>query len=136
MSSISNNQIAQAIYLSTKGKRGRELGETLENTTRFLIRRRLTSRAPDILSRLNQIINEKEGTVVAKATSAKKLGGIIKKDLIHLLKKHYLAKEVLLEEQIDERVLGGVRIEVGDEVIDLTLKNKIGQLKDYLMRKV
>ena len=42
--------------------------------------------------------------------------------------------QVIFKEKIDEKLLGGFRIEVNDEVIDLTLKNKIFKLEEYLTR--
>ena len=58
MPTISNNDIAEAIYLSSHGKTGSHLSENLLNVTKFLSRRRLISKSGDILSRLNKIIND------------------------------------------------------------------------------
>ena len=52
------------------------------------------------------------------------------------MKKRYSAKEVALNPVLDKTLLGGMRVEVSDEVIDLTLKNKVEQLQKYLTRTV
>ncbi len=135
MAKISNNDIARAIYLSTKGKTGAQLGEALKNTTQFLSQRRLLSKSGEILGILKKIINKEEGVVVAVVSSVEKLSHKTKEELISFFKKRYQAKEVILEEKLDSRVLGGMRIEVNDEVLDLTVKNKIGQLQEYLARQ-
>lgn len=136
MKAISNNEIAKAIYLSTKDKSGSQLHEAIQNVLKFLSRKRLLSKSKEILEILKRIINQEEGIMVAKVTSASKLDHGAKEDLKHSLKKRYKAKEILLEEKLNEKLLGGVKIEMNDEVIDLTLKNQIGQLQRYLTRNV
>jgi F0F1-type ATP synthase delta subunit len=34
---------------------------------------------------------------------------------------------------VDEKLLGGIKIKVGDEIIDGTLKNKIKKLENHLI---
>lgn len=134
MAKSSNKEIAEAIYKATKDQHGAELKKTLEQVVMFLSRRRLISQAPLILNWLNKIINEKEKRIIAKVTSAHKLSDRMKIDLKHDLTHRYKKDEVILEENINESLLGGMRIEVDDEVIDLTLRNKISQLQEHLMR--
>lgn len=131
MAAISNNNIAHAIYLASKGNDKNDLPSRV---VKFLSKRRLLSRAPDILMRLNKIINEDEGRVVAKVTSAKKIDEVTNKKISEALAIRYKAKEVRLMEVYDEKLLGGFRVEVDDEVIDLTIKNKIGKLQEYLTK--
>ena len=134
MATISNNTIARAIYLSTKDKKGAELSLSENKIVKFLARRRLLSKSKDILLNLNTIINQAEGKVIVKIKSAHKLQDETKKYLTHSLKNRYGAKEIILAESLEEKLLGGMRIEVNDEVIDLSVKNKIEKLQEYLTR--
>ena len=136
MTKATNKDIAQAIYLAIKDKGSHERGEVLGKIVKFLARRNLLSRSELILSELEKVIQEAEGRLVAKVKTAKKLSASVKTDLAHRLKKRYSGNAFTLNEEIDERLLGGMRIEVGDEVIDLSLKNKINQLEEYLMKRV
>lgn len=131
MSAISNNDIARAIYLFSKEK-GVEQSLFPLKVVQFLSRKRLLSKSKDILSRLDKIINEEEGRVVARVSSKDDLSGEIKKELSQSLAKRYGGKEVVMVPHLDERLLGGFKIEVNDEVIDLTVKNKIKKLQEYL----
>lgn len=131
MASISNNNIAHAIYLASKGHDKNDLPSRV---VKFLAKKRLLSRAPDILVRLNKIINEDEGIVVAKVTSAKKIDETTNKKILETLVSRYKAKEVRLMEINDEKLLGGFKVEVDDEIIDLTIKNKIEKLQEYLIK--
>ncbi len=131
---VTNNDIARAIYLYTKDKTGTHLKESLQNVIKFLVRQRLLSKSKEILELLNKIINKEEGIVSAKVSSVEKLNSKTSEGLIHFLKKRYEAKDVVFEEKLDSGLLGGLRVEVNDEVMDLTMKNKIGQLQEYLKR--
>ncbi len=136
MTTLSNNDIAQAIYLSTKDKTGHQLSLFLGQVVKFLDRKRLLGKTKDILLRLKKITNQEHGIVEAKVSSVTKLQEETKKKIIHALKKRYEAKEVVLIESLDEKLLGGIRIEANDEIIDASIKNKINKLQEYLIRKV
>lgn len=132
MTKISNNDIARAIYLSLKDKQGVEFSRRLKRIVDFIHRKHLLLKVGSVLSSLREIINKEEGITVVKVSSAQKLEDHSKKSLIHLLKKRYLAKEVKLIEELNKKLLGGIRIEVNDEIIDLTIRNKVIKLQEYL----
>lgn len=133
MAILSNNDIARALYLVSKDKSHIEQSAIFKNFTKFLFKKRLLSKAQDIISNFEKIINKEEGRVVVKVLSALKLDYKMKLELEHFLKKRYLAREIALEEILDEKLLGGVRVEVNNEVIDLSIKNRIGKLKEHLI---
>ena len=136
MSTISNNDIARAVYLLAKGKSHVEQVDISKKVTKFLFRRRLLSKAPQILSQLEKIINKEEDRIVAKVGSVEKLSHQMKTNIEQALKKRYSAKEVILVENLDQKLLGGLKIEVNDEVIDFSIKNRVGKLQEYLTRQI
>ena len=135
MSAITNNNIAQAIYLLYKGKNSGEQSSVSLKVVQFLAKKRLLSKAPDILSRLDKIINDDEGKIMAKISSARTLDEKTKKEITQALLKRYSGKSISLIESLNKKLLGGFKIEVNDEVIDLTIKNKIRKLQEHLTRK-
>ena len=135
MANTSNIDIARAIYLSSEDKVGSETS-FIKNVVKFLVRKRFLYRAKDILFNLEKIIHQENGTIMVKLSSAKALSEETKREIAHSLKERYSAHKVIYEESIDEKLLGGMRIEVNDEIIDLTIKNKVKKLQEYLMRKV
>ncbi len=134
MSVLTNNNIAQAIYASTKNKTKEEQSLIAKNAVKFLVKRRLMSKSGDILLRLEKIINEHEGRIVAKVWSKEKLNENTNRQIVKMVAIRYEGKEIILDEQIDEKLLGGFKIEINDEVIDLTFKNKVEKLKEYLIK--
>ncbi|MFA6585661.1 MAG: F0F1 ATP synthase subunit delta [Candidatus Paceibacterota bacterium] len=135
MATISNNDIAEVIYSITKDKRKEELPVVFKKIIQFLDHRRLLSKSGDILEKLDRIINLKEERIVVEVSSAKKLDEKTKKDLIIFLEKRYKAKDIVLIEKLNEKLLGGMRLEINDEVIDLTIKRKIEKLQEHLIKK-
>lgn len=134
MTKVSSKNIAETIYELTKGKTGLELERVLSQVKNYLVEKRLLNRAPDILKKLTAIINKAEGIVEAKITSSKKLDAHKLQAIEGLLSDRYKAKKVLAFEKEDKGMLGGVKIEVGDEVIDMTYRNKIAQLQNFLIK--
>ena len=132
MAKISNQDIAKSIYQTLKDKSGSAYSLALKNIVNFLARRRLFSQAPEIFNRLQRIVDQEQGAIRAKVSSAKPLGTRLKHDLIKILERRYKAKEIIFNEEVDEKLIGGFKFEVGDEVIDLSIKNKIKKLTEYL----
>ena len=131
-----NTDIARAIYEETSGKTGPELNASLKKVVMFLGRQRLFSKSKNILSELKKISNQKAGLTEANIVSASALNPNTKKTLTEMLLKKYKTKGVVFNEKVDVKVLGGVKVEVGDEVIDLTLKNRINKLQEHLVAKL
>lgn len=133
MAKISTKNIALAIYAMTKDKKDKDLSDALILVTDFMVKKRFLPRTSEILKKLEEIINEEggiiEANIIYKNIPTKKLSDEIEE----MIKKRYKAKEIKSITKEDINVLGGVKIEVGDEVIDLTLRNKINQLQNYLI---
>ncbi|MFA5773296.1 MAG: F0F1 ATP synthase subunit delta [Candidatus Paceibacterota bacterium] len=133
MAKISTKNIVSAIHEMTKGKEGHELNMAIQNITDYLAKKRMIPRAGEILKKLEETINKEEGIVKANITYKNIPTKKISEEIEEILKNRYNAKKILATTNENEDMLGGVKIEVGDEVIDLTLKNKINQLQNYLI---
>jgi len=133
MSKISTQNIAKAIYELTKDKQGQDLESTLTNIVNYLIEKRLTPKVPEVLKKLEEIINRVEGNIEVTITYKRIPAKEITEGIEELLKRRYQAKSILTTIKEDQTVLGGLKIEGRGEVIDLTYRNKIKQLQDYLI---
>lgn len=135
MSKISPKNLAQAIFEATKGKSGAELASAISNSAKILAGKRQLGKSSDILQNLQEILDKKEGTVRAKITTAKKLNHEEQRKLENEIKEKYKASSIVSEFFEKEEVLGGIRVEVGDEVLDTTYRNKLQQLEKFLINK-
>jgi F-type H+-transporting ATPase subunit delta len=133
MATISINNIARAIYESSHGKDGAELDIVTKKSVDLISKKHLMSRSKEIIIELEKIVDKVEEVVSAKISSKIKLDKKITDEIEDFIKKRYKAKNTVLEFIIDEKLLGGIKIEVGDEIIDTTLKNKITKLQNYLI---
>lgn len=68
-------------------------------------------------------------TVVAKIKSVIPLNDTEREAIKNKLEKHY-EKNIIIEEEIDRTLIGGLLINVGDETIDGTIKTKLMDLKN------
>lgn len=71
---------------------------------------------------------EAEGVVMATVVSRETLDLEQKVEIVKKIKRISGASDISLKNQIDSRIIGGVRISFGDKVIDLTVKHQLDQL--------
>lgn len=76
---------------------------------------------------LDDFHNHKEATIYTKYP----LNSNQKKTLQAFLTKQY-GKEIILIEQLDESLMGGIKIVVDNEILDATSLNKLQKIKDIL----
>lgn len=134
MASISIKNLASAIYESSLDKKGGDLDAILNKSVVFMRDKNLIGKKKEVLKELEKIINIEEGIVNAKVSSSSKLNASQEKEINDFIKSKYKAKEVHLELYEDQKLLGGIRIEIDNDIIDTTLSNKIHQLQDYLIK--
>ena len=133
MAKISVNNLASAIYESLEGKEGSSLDTTTLNAIHLLRDKHMLGKKDLILEKIQKIIDEKDKVVRARVNTKTKITEKVNKEIEEFIKKKYQAKEVILELKEDDKLLGGIKIEIGDEIIDMTLKSKLNQLHNYLI---
>lgn len=133
MATTITKNLVEAIYESSSNKEGKELDVAIEKCAVYLKNKNLLGKKEEILKALEKIVNKENGIIKAKVTTEVKLKTSLEKEIEEFIKKKYKAKQVNLELKEDPKLLGGIKVEIGDEIIDATLRNKIKQLQDYLI---
>ncbi len=133
MATISIKNIASAIFESSHGKDGASLDAVAKKAVDLISKKHLLSKSKEVLAQLEKIVDKSEEVVRAKISSRIKIDKKTTDEIEDFIKKRYKVKNTVLEFEVNEKLLGGIRIEVGDEIIDMTLKNKIKKLQNYLM---
>jgi F-type H+-transporting ATPase subunit delta len=87
---------------------------------------------PEIASQFESMKNKSEGAAEVMITSAFPIEGSALKDLLSSLKKRFGGKDLRPTIQIDPTLIGGVRIQVGDEVMDSSVKARLAQMQASL----
>jgi F-type H+-transporting ATPase subunit delta len=95
----------------------------------LLVDQRLHSQVEDILVDISKEYAQVHGIIDADARTAYPLSDGLKKELIERVKQSTGAKTVILHEEIDESLLGGVIVSAPDMELDLSLKTKLVKLR-------
>lgn len=134
MSNLSYNDIAKIIYIASKGKKEEDLTKFVEEVFQFLVKQKLVNKSSIILNKLENIFNEEEKIIVAKLYSVKELSTEIKNKIKDFIIERYDAKQVFFLEKHDPKLIGGLKIEIRNEIIDLSVSNKLKNLKNHLIK--
>ncbi|WP_102401442.1 F0F1 ATP synthase subunit delta [Haloimpatiens massiliensis] len=85
------------------------------------------------LKEMKKIHLEKNNILLAEITTAIPLNDHERTKLIDKLKKMY-SKDIILKEIVDKKIIGGVHVKVGDDVIDGTIKTKINEIRRRVLK--
>lgn len=122
MSSPSRQELAEAI-LHLSGKMSeKKLTDTL---AAYLVANRRTGELDAIMREVSRRREQRDDVTEVTATSAHKLNESARKAIKALLSN----KKLIINEVVDAGVLGGVRLETSEVQLDLTVRNRLNQLK-------
>lgn len=107
------------------------LDEEGTNLARLLIESGRTDEAPAIEEQFHRIADEAAGRVIATVTTAIELDPEDRERVQEQLAKR-LAKEVRLSVVVDPLVIGGLKLQYGDRVVDATVATRLQQLRRRL----
>ncbi|PIU78953.1 MAG: ATP synthase F1 subunit delta [Candidatus Moranbacteria bacterium CG06_land_8_20_14_3_00_43_56] len=129
---ITPKQFAQTLYDFTDKKSETEVEKSVGHFAEFIIKDRKLKLADKIIEQFGKVYNQKKGIVEAEVITRKKMDESLAKEVKYFVKEKYGAKEVIINNIIDESVKGGVIIKVEDEVRDGSVRGKLGELKKIL----
>lgn len=134
MKKVSSKNLAEAIYESTLDKKGVDLANAISNFVKMLASKRMMHKSNEVLNALESLLDQKSETIRAKIYTAKKMQDTDKKDIENKLKEKYKAKNIISQFFENKELLGGMRVEVGDEVLDSTWRTGLKKLEKVLIK--
>ncbi|MBI2725488.1 MAG: F0F1 ATP synthase subunit delta [Polaromonas sp.] len=114
------------------GVAGGKLPEAAKNFLRAVIDNGRISVLPEIASQFRVLKNAQSGSSDATVYSAFALEGAALADLAATLEKRF-GKKLNLKVELEPELIGGVRVVVGDEVLDTSVKARLEQMKVALI---
>jgi F-type H+-transporting ATPase subunit delta len=121
----SSKQYARALYESLKGANDTDL--VFRNFYNLLVRNNDLKLLSKIIEKIEEIDKEERGVVEVKIAGVKKL----EQEIIEKLRN--LIKNAEIKEEIDPSLIGGLKIQIGDLLIDGSIKAKLNELRQRLI---
>ena len=107
------------------------LPEAGKNFLRLAIENRRLVAVPEIAKQFRALKNAQSGTADATVFSAFAIDATALADLSATLEKRF-GRKLNLRVEIDASLIGGIRVVVGDEVLDTSVKARLEQMKAAL----
>ncbi len=119
-----NSDVLQDAFLKICGKKLDKHGQNLIKT---LVEYGRLSILPAVSSAFEELKAEDEGSVEAQIVAAAKPTAAVTKSIVKKLEEKF-GKKVSAEVVVDPEIIGGMKIIVGDSVIDASVKGQLQNL--------
>ena len=107
------------------------LPEAGKNFLRLVIENRRLAALPVVAQQFRALLNAQSGIADAVVYSAFPIEAAALAELSSTLEKRF-ARKLQVSVQLDESLIGGIRVVVGDEVLDTSVKARLEQMKAAL----
>lgn len=104
------------------------LGEPVKNLLRIVLENGRLSALPEIAAQFTALLNARSGSSDAVIHSAFPIEGQALADTVATLEKRF-GRKLNARVEIDAELIGGIRVVVGDEVLDTSVKARLEQMK-------
>ncbi|HUJ01547.1 MAG TPA: F0F1 ATP synthase subunit delta [Usitatibacter sp.] len=112
---------------------GERLDEVARNLVGVLVDNRREELIGAIAQEFEELQREHDRVVKARITSAQPLDDAQRRDIVAALERRY-GKKVEAELDVDPELLGGARVQVGDQVIHASVRDALAQMAAALAR--
>ena len=125
------NAVATQVYDVIAGVVGGTLAPKLGNLLRTVIDNGRLSVLPEIAAQFHALVNERSGVSDATVYSAFTIEPAQLPDVVAMLETRFKRK-LNATVQVQPDLIGGIRVVVGDEVLDTSVKARLEQMKAAL----
>lgn len=126
-----NTRVSSANKLQLLEKALEGVSPLVVNLARLLLRRHRTALGPQIAEAYKELVDEAKGISHATVTSAVLLSDDELRDVEKRLTE-LTGGDVVVKSEVDENILGGLIVRIGDRLIDGSTKSKLRALKRQL----
>jgi ATP synthase F1 delta subunit len=123
----SNTAIAKALIKQFKA--GIKPEQIAEGLAAYLIEERRIGDKNAILRDVEKQMYLQESTLYIRTTSVNELTDEVKSSIEAIFNKSSDAKKIVISSEINKDVIGGVRCQTTDQVLDLTIRRQLQLLK-------
>lgn len=119
---------ADQVVAVVTGAAGTALDAKVGNLLQMVIENGRLSALPEIAAQFNALVNAQSGSSDAVIHSAFAIDDAALADVVAALEKRF-ARKLKATVVIDADLIGGIRVVVGDEVLDTSVKARLEQMK-------
>jgi F-type H+-transporting ATPase subunit delta len=112
----------------------RRIARPVANLVRLLARRGRTELLPGISREFHRLLNEERGIVEAVVTSAKPLTRDDRESVRETVEA-MTGQKVELQAEVDESLIGGLTVRVGDRLLDASIRGRLERLRHQLIAR-
>ena len=131
---ISNKQYALALFGGIKNSNKTKIKQIINEFVELLVVNNDISKADKIINEFNNVWNKEQGIIEAEIKSARSLDSSVVKFLQKYIKEISKAKNVEVDKSEDKSLLGGVVVKYGDKVMDGSLRTRLKELKEDMVK--
>ncbi len=122
---------ADQVFAVFTGVARSALSDTAKNFLRTVIDNGRINALPEVASQFRTLVNRRNGSSDAVVYSAFPMDSAALSEVSAALEKRF-GRKLNLAVQQDESLIGGIRVVVGDEVLDTSVKARLEQMKAAL----
>ena len=135
MKKITPRHIAQVLFDLTDKKKSDEIELSVRDIAQLIEKHNMMSQINQIVDEYYSIFNTHHNIQEVTVTLQERLALNRKNTLKEELKKILKCSDVYLIEKVDERIMGGIKIETRDGMyIDGTIQGRMRELRNALVR--
>lgn len=121
MTKPSKHDLAEVVMSLSKKMPLNKLSKSLAS---YLQQENRTGELDAIMREVKFLRQKQDGIIEADVTSAFPISNTTKKNIVDIF-----GSKTLINQEIDKDVIGGVRVETNEHLLDLTVRNRLNQLK-------
>jgi len=128
MNKVSRRELAR--WATDRLIAGDDAGDVAKHLAAVLVESKRASEANFLVSDIEWELESRQALATARVTSATPLSAQLQTALAEQIKRITKTGEVIIDNQIDKKVIGGVRVETASHVWDNTVSRKLSELRE------
>ena len=125
-------ELAAILFETTEGKSDKEVQHIIAQYVTKIGATTLKRALPQIMTAYQELQNKKEGIVSAQVILRERGNTQTLLDIKKALAQKTGAKEIHLTDTIDQRILGGFKVYMGDSVFDASVLGRLNRLSTQI----
>lgn len=111
---------------------GNHVSKDVLNLLKLLVDKKRINELNNVVDCYVELANEERDIAVANVSTVKPLTKEQVTNLKAMLTERLAKKDVKIHNQIDQKIIGGVKIQVGNRILDGTVQTKLARMKRQL----